>query len=175
MSIDVSASNSTTGAGAIDSWHSVVTECEQIKNEHGADRAATAVEIGFSVVSAALDTVALIMDPFAKLIAAGLGWLIEHVSFLRKGLDELAGNPDAIKAMADELHQTGQKLRDAATDLDNQLAKITGPGTRRTGSTAPWRATGETSTPPDVRWTSSATWWRRPWRSWPRCGRCCAT
>ncbi|WP_167754356.1 WXG100 family type VII secretion target [Amycolatopsis nivea] len=119
----ITDSNNTTGAGAIDSWHSVVSSIQEIQHLHGADAAAVGVEIGVSIVGAIADTAALVLDPFGKLIAAGLGWLIEHISFLKEGLDKLAGDPAAIKKMAEELHKTAQNLRNAAKDLDATLQK----------------------------------------------------
>ena len=119
--LDVTSSNETTGAGVIDSWHSFASSIESIKNAHDSDRAAVAVEIGVTGVSAVLDTVAFALDPLAKLISAGLGWLIEHVEFLRWPLDQLAGNPDAIQDLANQLHTIGQNLRNSATDFDNAL------------------------------------------------------
>ena len=83
----ITSSNSTTGAGVIDSWHSLASSIEQIKTAHGADAAAIGVEIGVTVVGAVADTVAFALDPLAKLISAGLGWLIEHISFLKWPLD----------------------------------------------------------------------------------------
>ncbi|PKV91047.1 hypothetical protein ATK30_1807 [Amycolatopsis echigonensis] len=119
----ITDSNSTTGAGVADSWHSVVSSIQEIQHLHGADAAAVGVEIGVSIVGAIADTAAFVVDPFGKLIAAGLGWLIEHISFLKEGLDKLAGDPAAIKKMAEELHKTAQNLRNAAKDLDATLQK----------------------------------------------------
>jgi uncharacterized protein YukE len=119
--LDVTTANETTGAGVIDSWHSFASSIESIKSAHGADKAAVGVEIGISGVSAVLDTVAFALDPLAKLISAGLGWLIEHVQFLRWPLDQIAGNPDQIQKLADSLHTIGQNLRNTATDLDSAL------------------------------------------------------
>ncbi|HEX3782575.1 MAG TPA: hypothetical protein VHX38_23155 [Pseudonocardiaceae bacterium] len=119
--LDVTSSNETTGAGVIDSWHSFASSIESIKDAHGADKAAVAVEIGITGASAVLDTVAFALDPLAKLISAGLGWLIEHVEFLRWPLDQIAGNPDQIQALATSLHTIGQNLRNSATDLDTAL------------------------------------------------------
>ena len=121
--LDVTSSNETTGAGVIDSWHSFASSIESIKDAHGADKAAVAVEVGVTGASAVLDTVAFALDPLAKLISAGLGWLIEHVEFLRWPLDQIAGNPDAIQDLANQLHAIGQNLRNAATDFDTALAK----------------------------------------------------
>jgi uncharacterized protein YukE len=117
----ITTSNETTGAGAIDSWHSFASSIEELKTAHGGDKAAVAVEVGVTGVSAVLDTVALVMDPFGKLIAAGLGWLIEHVKFLQWPLDQVAGNPDDIKALADSLHSIGEDLRNAASDMGSSL------------------------------------------------------
>ncbi|HEY4453904.1 MAG TPA: hypothetical protein VGN81_06285 [Pseudonocardiaceae bacterium] len=121
--LNVTSSNETTGAGVIDSWHSFASSIESIKNAHGADKAAVAVEVGVTGASAVLDTVAFALDPLAKLISAGLGWLIEHVEFLRWPLDQIAGNPDAIQDLANQLHTIGQNLRNAASDFDNALTK----------------------------------------------------
>ena len=116
--------SSTTGAGVIDSWHNVELAAQEIKTTHGADQAAVAVELGVVAVSAVLDTVAFALDPLAKLIAAGLGWLIEHVSFLRWPLDQLAGNPDQIKVLAESLHRIGEDLRNTADDMDRAMHRV---------------------------------------------------
>ena len=122
----ITSSNSTTGAGVIDSWHSLASSIEQIKTAHGADAAAIGVEIGVTVVGAVADTVAFALDPLAKLISAGLGWLIEHISFLKWPLDQVAGNPAEIKKLADELHKIAETLRRAAKDMDSTLqAQVT--------------------------------------------------
>jgi hypothetical protein len=122
----ITSSNSTTGAGVIDSWHSLASSIEQIKTAHGADAAAIGIEIGVTVVGAVADTVAFALDPLAKLISAGLGWLIEHISFLKWPLDQVAGNPAEIKKLADELHKIAGTLRSAAKDMDSALqAQVT--------------------------------------------------
>ncbi|HEY2057729.1 MAG TPA: hypothetical protein VGH57_05085 [Amycolatopsis sp.] len=122
MTVPITSSNSTTGAGAIDSWHSVASAITEIKTAHGADAAAIGVEIGVTVIGAIADTAALVLDPLAKLVSAGLGWLIEHISFLKEPLDQVAGDPAEIKKLADELHKIGETLRNAAKDMDATLA-----------------------------------------------------
>ncbi|MGW7537429.1 hypothetical protein [Amycolatopsis sp. NPDC054798] len=121
--VPITDSNNTTGAGVADSWHSVVSSIQEIQHLHGADAAAVGVELGVSIIGAVADTAAFVLDPFGKLIAAGLGWLIEHISFLKEGLDKLAGDPAAINKMAEELHKTAENLRNAAKDLDTTLQK----------------------------------------------------
>lgn len=118
----ITDANMTTGAGVIDSWKSVATSAEEIKTAHDGQQAAVGIELGINVASAVLDTVGFAVDPLAKLIAAGLGWLIEHVSFLRWPLDQVAGDPDAIKVIADDLHKIAQDLRNTGKDMDSALA-----------------------------------------------------
>ena len=121
MTVPITASNSTSGAGVFDSWKQVGDSIGKVKTEHGGDLAAVSVELGINIASAVLDTVAFAMDPLAKLIAAGLGWLIEHISFLKWPLDQVAGNPSEVTKVANELHKIGESLRNTATELDNTL------------------------------------------------------
>ena len=121
MTVPITASNSTTGAGVFDSWKQVGDSIGKVQTEHGGDLAAVSVELGINIISAALDTVAFVMDPLSKLIAAGLGWLIEHVSFLKWPLDQVAGNPAEVTKIANELHKIGESLRTTGTELDDTL------------------------------------------------------
>ncbi|MEV7098310.1 hypothetical protein AB0M80_36275 [Amycolatopsis sp. NPDC051045] len=121
MTVPLTASNSTTGAGVFDSWKQVGDSIGKVRTEHGGDLAAVSVELGINIISAALDTVAFVMDPLAKLIAAGLGWLIEHVSFLKWPLDQVAGNHAEVTKLANELHKIGESLRNTGTELDDTL------------------------------------------------------
>ena len=121
MTVPITSANSTTGAGVFDSWKQVGDSIGKVQTEHGGDLAAVSVELGINVISAVLDTVAFAMDPLAKLIAAGLGWLIEHVSFLKWPLDQVAGNPSEVTKVANELHKIGESLRNTGTELDDTL------------------------------------------------------
>jgi len=121
VTVPITASNSTTGAGVFDSWKQVGDSIGKVQTEHGGDLAAVSVELGINLVSAALDTVAFVMDPLSKLIAAGLGWLIEHVSFLKWPLDQVAGNPSEVTKVANELHKIGESLRNTGEELDKTL------------------------------------------------------
>ncbi|HXV94152.1 MAG TPA: hypothetical protein VD813_12690, partial [Pseudonocardia sp.] len=53
-----------------------------------------------SGMSGATEAVASATDPLAELVAAGCGWLLEHVPRLRGALDDLAGDRAAIDALA---------------------------------------------------------------------------
>jgi hypothetical protein len=65
--------------------------------------------VGLSAISA-------IMDPFQAIFAAGVGWLMEHVSILREPLDWLAGDPKEIEGHAQTWRNIEKRLHDA-TDL----------------------------------------------------------
>jgi len=72
VTVPITASNSTTGAGVFDSWKQVGDSIGKVQTEHGGDLAAVSVELGINVISAALDTVAFVMDPLAML--KGAAW-----------------------------------------------------------------------------------------------------
>ncbi|RSN19352.1 hypothetical protein DMC61_40040 [Amycolatopsis sp. WAC 04169] len=113
----------SAGAGIVDTGNYLATT---IRQAHDRDQAVVAAELGIGVVALTLDTAAMVLDPLGKLIAAGLGWLIEHVAFLRAPLDLLAGDPPEIKAMADRLHRHAEDVRLAAEDLDKATRTATG-------------------------------------------------
>ncbi|MGH3469016.1 MAG: WXG100 family type VII secretion target, partial [Thermocrispum sp.] len=50
--------------------------------------------------SLGLDLLDVVDNPLSGLASAGIGWLIEHISFLKEPLDDLAGDPDAISKVA---------------------------------------------------------------------------
>ena len=112
--LDLASSNWSSGAGMIDSVNGLVTG---IRHAHDGDQAAVAAEIGLAVTSTALDTVAMALDPLSKLTAAGLGWLIEHIKFLRTPLDMLAGDPPEIARTAEQVHEFAADIRNAASDM----------------------------------------------------------
>ncbi|TWP49598.1 hypothetical protein FKR81_24025 [Lentzea tibetensis] len=82
-------------------------------------------EIGLNALATGLDVLSLVMDPLGTFATAGIGWLIEHVSFLREPLDWLAGNGDKIKAAVASWNATAKTLADVATEqrtaVDNQV------------------------------------------------------
>lgn len=58
------------------------------------------LDIALSGLSTALDTAAAIMDPLGQLLAAGLGWLMEHLQPLKGWLNQLTGDPGAVAGFA---------------------------------------------------------------------------
>ncbi|WP_231114855.1 WXG100 family type VII secretion target [Lentzea aerocolonigenes] len=85
-----------------------------------------ALDITFNAIGAASATVMLVMDPLGSLIGAGIGWLIEHVSFLRDALNQLMGNPEEIQANVEATKARAAELRVLAEDHKNGLATFDG-------------------------------------------------
>jgi hypothetical protein len=66
--------------------------------------------------------------------AAGVGWLMEHVSFLREPLDRLMGDPKAIEGHAQSWKNIEQRICDAMEFFVaevNRSTAIYGPPHRR--------------------------------------------
>jgi len=85
-----------------------------------------ALDITFNAIGAASSTVMLAIDPLGSIIGAGVGWLIEHVSFLRDALNQLMGNPEEIQANVEATKKQAADLRVLAEDHKNGLATFDG-------------------------------------------------
>ncbi|NMH98986.1 hypothetical protein [Pseudonocardia acidicola] len=81
------------------------------------------------LMSGGTEIAAFLQDPLAELIAAGLGWLIEHVPQLREPFDQLAGDRAAIEALALTWRRIAEEAEEAATGLCGAVD----------ADTAPWR------------------------------------
>ncbi|WP_216216460.1 WXG100 family type VII secretion target [Amycolatopsis aidingensis] len=101
------ARGATSGAGVIDS---VRATSAAIQDEDWGEFAASAGVL-------ALDGLAMAVDPVGTLLAAGVGWLIEHIGPLTEALDKLAGDPGAIQAGADNWTAVQRELEAIARDV----------------------------------------------------------
>jgi uncharacterized protein YukE len=81
------------------------------------------LDITFAAIGAASSTAMLAIDPFGTLLGAGIGWLIEHVSFLKEPLDQLMGDPDEIKANVEATKATAAEMRVLSETHRNTLAQ----------------------------------------------------
>ena len=57
------------------------------------------------------------MDPFGAILAAGVGWLIEHVGPLKEALNALTGNADEIAAQSETWKNVATELGSVGQDL----------------------------------------------------------
>ncbi|WP_214367949.1 hypothetical protein [Pseudonocardia sp. H11422] len=80
-----------------------------------------------NLMSGATEVVAFVADPLTELVAAGLGWLVEHVPQLRGPFDQLAGDPSAIDALSAAWLRIAQEADSAATDLRAVVDADTAP------------------------------------------------
>ena len=65
------------------------------------------------------------MDPLQAVFAAGVGWLMEHVSILREPLDKLAGDPQAIEAHISSWRNVEQRIQEATDYFVDEVNRST--------------------------------------------------
>lgn len=114
---DAAAVSPTEGARLLDS---VVGVAEALQAGDWAGALLT-------LAGGAAETVAFLADPLAELIAAGLGWLIEHVPQLRESLDQLAGDRAGIDALGAGWRRVATRADVAAVNLRSVVDADTTP------------------------------------------------
>lgn len=80
--------------------------------------------LAMDVGADAMDALGIAMDPLGSLAGAGIGWLIEHISFLKKPLDWLAGDPDAVTAKAQTLKNVSEHLKSSSENYVNSVGVL---------------------------------------------------
>jgi hypothetical protein len=104
----VDTSTAFGGAGLLDSLHSLNASLQS----------GDWVGSTLSGVGVALDTVASVMDPVGSLIAAGLGWLMEHLEPLKGWLNDLTGDAGAVLGFAATWDNVASAMNDAGDELN---------------------------------------------------------
>ncbi|MCP2168720.1 WXG100 family type VII secretion target [Goodfellowiella coeruleoviolacea] len=112
MSLDITEENKFRGSGIVEAF----TGLNQAISQDTESETEQVLNITFASIGAAGMTVAFAVDPFGTLLAAGIGWLIEHVSILREPLDQLMGDPDEIQAHTDGLKEYAAQIRAIADE-----------------------------------------------------------
>ncbi|MFG1647594.1 RHS repeat-associated core domain-containing protein [Amycolatopsis sp. NPDC049252] len=77
--------------------------------------------VAMGAVGTALDALSMAMDPFGAILAAGVGWLIEHVGPLKEALNGLTGNADEIAAQSETWKNIAGELQSVGTDLGDMV------------------------------------------------------
>ncbi|PRY61292.1 hypothetical protein BCF74_10640 [Knoellia remsis] len=80
------------------------------------------VSAGLAGLSTGIDAMATASDPFGSLIAAGIGFAMEHFSPLKGWLDDLAGNPGQIIANGQTCENVRKELIRIADSIDELVA-----------------------------------------------------
>ena len=73
-----------------------------------------------------MDLLGFVTNPLGSLLSAGIGWLIEHIGFLKEGLDLLAGDPDAVTAMATTWSNIAKRMRETSEKYSATLDALSG-------------------------------------------------
>lgn len=73
-----------------------------------------------------MDLLGFVTNPLGSLLSAGIGWLIEHIGFLKEALDLLAGDPDAVNAMATTWSNIAKRMQETADKYSSTLTALSG-------------------------------------------------
>ncbi|MDW5330782.1 hypothetical protein [Plantactinospora sp. KLBMP9567] len=91
-------------------------------------------------VATGLSAIGAIMDPLQAVFAAGVGWLMEHVSFLREPLDKLAGDPKAIEGHAQTWYNIERRIYEATDFFVDEVNRSTAAWTSQAAAAYRQRA-----------------------------------
>ncbi|MDN5919152.1 MAG: hypothetical protein L0I76_29340 [Pseudonocardia sp.] len=101
------------GAGVVSSGTDLVAAVTD-ENPDAGGIAATAAGLG-------LDLLGTAMNPLTSLAEAGVGWMIEHIGFLREPLDRLCGDPIEIGDRAQAWHALSAALSRQGVSLGDAV------------------------------------------------------
>lgn len=105
----------TEGAGAVDSVTGTVNAISGGNWAEGLLGGAGAVG----------DVAEMAADPLAALASAGVGWLMEHVDFLKEPLDAVTGDKAAVDAISESWGNVSEEIREASQELTQAVKKDT--------------------------------------------------
>jgi hypothetical protein len=93
-----------------------------------------------NLTATGLAALGAIMDPLQAVFAAGVGWLMEHVSFLREPLDKLAGDPKAIEGHAQTWYNIERRIYEATEFFVDEVNRSTAEWTSQAAAAYRQRA-----------------------------------
>jgi hypothetical protein len=73
-----------------------------------------------------LDALSIVMNPLGELVKAGVGWLMEHLDFIREPLEVLTGDPGQIDAIAQTWENIGKRLTEAHDQYQGAMSLTDG-------------------------------------------------
>ncbi|RZU48481.1 hypothetical protein EV385_0197 [Krasilnikovia cinnamomea] len=95
---------------------------------------------GGNLVATGLGAIGAIMDPFQAIFAAGVSWLMEHVSFLREPLDALCGDPKEIEGHAQTWRNIQGRIFESVTFFADEVNRGTAEWTAKAADAYKHRA-----------------------------------
>lgn len=115
--IDAKSNNWATGGGILSDTRTLVNDLSSDTTD--------GLDISIDVAMETIAIIGLALDPLGGFFKAGVGWIIEHVEFLREPVNALLGNPNDIQAVASTWMNIGTYLMGTADDLDAEQGTIT--------------------------------------------------
>lgn len=103
-----------SGAGLLDSGTQLASAIES----------GNWVEGGLAAFSTVVDTVATAIDPLGSLIAAGLGWLIDHFEPIKGWFNDLTGDAGAVAGFSQTWTNVQNQLNSSADYLDRVVSDL---------------------------------------------------
>lgn len=79
-------------------------------------------------VAFGLDVLSMALNPLGELVKAGVGWLMEHIAFIREPLEFLTGDPKQIEALSQTWNNIAEELRKVGESYEQELSAIQGWG-----------------------------------------------
>ncbi|WP_203826492.1 PPE domain-containing protein [Actinoplanes palleronii] len=107
------------GAGGIDSGVGIFKDLVL-------DHDFSALTVGVDSLAFGLDVLSAVLNPFGELVKAGVGWVLEHVAFLREPLELLTGDHRAILAVSQTWDKIGKKLTETAGQYEHAMSTVAG-------------------------------------------------
>ncbi|ONI83822.1 hypothetical protein ALI22I_35870 [Saccharothrix sp. ALI-22-I] len=120
--MEITEKNKFKGSMFISAWDEMITTI----GKDAETETEKALDITFAAIGTASSMAMLAVDPFGTILGAGIGWLIEHVSFLKEPLDQLMGDPDEIEANVEATKAQAAELRVLAEDHRRGLVTFDG-------------------------------------------------
>ena len=108
-----------SGAGVVESFFQTADSMKRLGE-------GDVTEVGLNAAALSLDLLGVLMDPVGALATAGIGWLIERLSFLREPLDLLAGNSDKIKSAVGTWNQVSVAIAQIADEQNKAVQSQVG-------------------------------------------------
>lgn len=130
----VASGTTTTSTGTTAQAQNLLTH---IKSTADAMEKGDILGSAMGVTNVAMDIIGIAGDPMGAIASAGVGWVLNAVSFLREPFDILKGNPSAITgssqswlSAANSLASTAEQYRQAATSQTSNWIGTAGNGYR---------------------------------------------
>ncbi len=80
--------------------------------------------LAIDVAADGLDLLGFVSDPFGVLLGSAIGWIIEHIGFLKDALDIITGDPDEVRAKAQTWQNVAAALVKSGTDYQQSAGAL---------------------------------------------------